>query len=138
MSELKSCPCGKIPTAVVIVTVGRFEFVTGNCCRTYHIPCDQSDDSSIDEYWVVACKTWNDAPRATPAGTIITEDESTWPGYGTKYAFREWDGFEFGELEVDYWYAKTMDEVEMGWIGCIWWPIPEGMFQPLTTEVSDG
>ena len=62
---------------------------------------------------------------AMPAGTIITEDESTWPEEGQKILYRLRTGMSWGYLESWEWHSEND---AMG--GCIWYPIPKGMFEP--------
>ena len=54
---------------------------------------------------------WN--TRATPAGTVITEDESTWPEDGQEIVYRV-----DGALTSGVFLTHFLDI----WLGCIWWP----------------
>ena len=65
---------------------------------------------------------------AMPVGTIITEDESTWPVVGLPYAYRykrpatgKWSTFREGSP-----FNGDIDLL----LGIIWYPIPKGMFEP--------
>ena len=67
MSNLKRCPCGKIPESVDIYDAcqgGKWAFVTGSCCDEWHIEF-RAEYKAIDsdECMVLAIEAWNDAPR---------------------------------------------------------------------------
>ena len=64
-----------------------------------------------------------------PVGTIITEDASTKPPHGKLVAFR-FPGVgtnKFSDRLLVVTWSRWLASDELG---TIWWPIPEGMFEP--------
>jgi hypothetical protein len=67
--ELARCPCGQIPTDLIITNAGqggKWGNVSGNCCGTWEIEFRTSYflfDSVKCKH--LAIEAWNDAPRAT-------------------------------------------------------------------------
>ena len=69
-NELKSCPCGKTPTAINIYgTDSKWKWVSGDCCGEWSIEFRtnyaKDGSSKLNNY---AKEAWNDAPR--PDGNV--------------------------------------------------------------------
>ncbi len=64
-TELKQCPCGKIPGKLVIVVenLQKWSFACGNCCHDWHIEF-RSDYAIGDELMEKAIEAWNNTCRA--------------------------------------------------------------------------
>ena len=145
MSELKPCPfCGETPD--LFPKDPEIEGDAWASVKCINEVCDCKPELKIYEdacaegesggRWLVgkeifeeATRRWN--TRATPTGTIITEDESTWPE-DAQLIMDQYpliDGG-WGHKKDVIWLTNTnMPRIA---IGCIWWPIG-GMFQPPTT-----
>ena len=63
---------------------------------------------------------------AMPVGTIITKDESTHPTVGKRIFHRFHKN---ADLECSTFRHGDKNYIEL-WLGVMWWPIPEGMFEP--------
>ena len=82
--ELKSCPCGKTPTALQITSSGnsKWAWVSGNCCgewnvefRTQYNPLDSPECMNL------ATEAWNSAERADDKKiTELEKDLKLWKG----------------------------------------------------------
>ena len=66
MVELKGCPCGKVPEALVIEGQNRqkWQHVAGTCCGTWEVEFRTSYyPNGSPELMELAIAAWNDAPR---------------------------------------------------------------------------
>ena len=69
---------------------------------------------------------------AMPVGTIILiDDTDSWPDEKERYAFRK--PVIIGDVFIG-WGILQSSETTSAWVGCIWWPIPKGMFEPPIAE----
>ncbi len=84
MDKLKPCPCGKIPTNLLLCDNGqgnKWGDASGDCCGEWRIEF-RSDYNSFDskEAMDIAVRYWNEAPRHTPTNdqidTILAMAES--------------------------------------------------------------
>ena len=70
MSELKPCPCGKIPETLAIETAydrDKWGYVCGDCCGQWEIEFKTNYLSHGDpDLQKIAANAWNSAPRAQP------------------------------------------------------------------------
>lgn len=68
MSELKPCPCGKIPTSLSIVDSGqgtKWGNAFGSCCNEWSIEFrTYYNDINTDECMQLAVEAWNETTRA--------------------------------------------------------------------------
>ena len=134
MSELKPCPfCGGESVSDSTLKNDSYpdewsSYVFTVKCTKCFASTDEFPHTDGDEI-----KAWN--TRATPAGTIITEDDfDTCPENGQDIVYRFL--YVGGGHSVPYameWHDSEMSAlIEDDGVTCIWWPIPEGMFQPPT------
>jgi len=66
--KLKKCPCGKIPTELIIEkqesTAGKWGYVYGDCCAEWRIEFRlQYLEPDTKEAMDLAITAWNNAPR---------------------------------------------------------------------------
>lgn len=67
MAELKICPCGKIPTALLIEegSTTRWGYAYGDCCSDWMIEFRSVNNNPISkDSYDQAVEYWNDMPRA--------------------------------------------------------------------------
>ena len=67
MTDLKPCPCGKIPRKLWVTDSGstKWALVCGDCCSEWHIEFRTHYESG-DKFMTLATEAWNNAPRAKP------------------------------------------------------------------------
>ena len=67
MSDLKKCPCGKVPERLIITDAGqggKWAYAYGDCCSTWEIEFRTGYYAlDSDECMRAAIAFWNDAPR---------------------------------------------------------------------------
>lgn len=72
-----------------------------------------------------ACAALN--TRSTPKGTVITEDESTWPADGQVVFYKTRDSIPGAMVWIGVDYERFID--------CIWWPADQ--FEPPTDKAGE-
>lgn len=66
MSELRACPCGRVPTALVLHFDGprpKWAWATGNCCDGWGVEF-RNDYAEQEGAMPAAIDAWNGAGRA--------------------------------------------------------------------------
>ena len=76
--------------------------------------------------WSFESDKGDELEAAMPVGTMITEDKSTWPAEYTPFAYRIPLKHGWTFVKADVWLNEKADK----FIGCMSWPIPQGMFEP--------
>ena len=59
MSELKKCPCGKVPDRLLVCINQKYHRVCGDCCGFWEIEFRDDHYKSNEK----AIEAWNIAPR---------------------------------------------------------------------------
>ena len=62
---LKKCPCGKVPSELVLyIQAGTlWTHVAGNCCYKWQVTADLALEDGPEKNMKIAIKAWNAAPR---------------------------------------------------------------------------
>ncbi len=135
MNELKPCPCGQIPNDISIEDAGqggKWAWVSGDCCAEWAVEFRTQYEEGIKLY-DLAVEAWNEAPRATLSGTVITKSEDTWPPDGREFIWREPIERDLDQRpEITLWDKHCVNYIG-DWLGCIWWPAD--MFEPPRGEL---
>jgi hypothetical protein len=69
MTTLKPCPCGEVPSELVLYVnhAESYMDVNGDCCTQWQVTACIGSPSSAEERMLLAIERWNAAPRGEGA-----------------------------------------------------------------------